>query len=291
MTTSWPWRATRTRARARSSTSSPACRQHTGKLAGQDGGAGLRGLVTFADHRFKLVDLPGTYSLLADSVDEEVARDFLLFGQPDCTVVVCDATVLERNLLLVLQILEITPRVVVCTNLMDEADRKRIALESNVLEARARCAGRADRRPPRSGARPSHEARARNRAAGQRQPTPTSVGFDAEFEGRHRRVDARPAGGPSWLAVRAVDRDASARRRRAHRRSAPGRRVQPTDQQARRCRARRGPCMSSSPAPSSDQILARAGELRAGFGGGSARPRRPLQCTRARQESRRPLSP
>jgi ferrous iron transport protein B len=72
------------------------------------------------------VDLPGTYSLLSASTDEEIARDFILFGQPDCTVVVTDATALERNLNLVFQVTEISDKVVVCVNLMDEARRKGI---------------------------------------------------------------------------------------------------------------------------------------------------------------------
>ncbi|HIC14714.1 MAG TPA: ferrous iron transporter B, partial [Gemmatimonadetes bacterium] len=84
--------------------------------------------------RAKVVDLPGTYSLLAGSVDEEVARDFVLFGRPDVTVVVVDATRLERNLNLVLQILEITDRVVVFLNLVDEARRHGIAVDSSRLE-------------------------------------------------------------------------------------------------------------------------------------------------------------
>ncbi len=108
-------------------------RQHTGNWPGKTV-ARAEGTFHHGGSRFTLVDLPGTYSLLADSVDEEVARDFVLFGRPDCTVVVCDATVLERNLHLVLQVLTITDRVVVCANLMDEADRKRIALEARVLE-------------------------------------------------------------------------------------------------------------------------------------------------------------
>ncbi len=108
-------------------------RQHTGNWPGKTV-ARAEGTFTYAGRRFNLVDLPGTYSLLARSVDEEIARDFVLFGRPDCTVVVCDATVLERNLHLVLQVLEITDRAVVCANLMDEADRKQIALEARVLE-------------------------------------------------------------------------------------------------------------------------------------------------------------
>ena len=83
--------------------------------------------------RFKLVDLPGTYSLLSASQDEEISRNFLLFGQPDCTVVVADATALERNLNLVLQVLEITDRVVLCVNLMDEAARKGLEVDVRSL--------------------------------------------------------------------------------------------------------------------------------------------------------------
>ena len=81
-----------------------------------------------------MVDLPGTYSLQAGSADEEVARDFILFGQPDVTVVVVDAMRLERNLNLVLQILEITDRVVVCLNLVDEARRHGITVDAGRLE-------------------------------------------------------------------------------------------------------------------------------------------------------------
>jgi len=97
-------------------------RQHTGNWPGKTVSRAEGGF-EYADKRYKLVDLPGTYSLLATSPDEEIARDFILFGQPDVTVVVVDATRLERNLNLVLQVLEITDRVVVCLNLMDEAER------------------------------------------------------------------------------------------------------------------------------------------------------------------------
>ncbi|GAB4252054.1 MAG: hypothetical protein Kow00109_27690 [Acidobacteriota bacterium] len=104
-------------------------RQHTGNWPGK---TVLRaeGLFTTERHTYRVVDLPGTYSLLAHSADEEVARDFLLFGNPDVTVVVLDATTLERNLNLLLQILEITPRVVVAVNLMDEAERKGIRVDT-----------------------------------------------------------------------------------------------------------------------------------------------------------------
>ena len=91
------------------------------------------GAVAFGGVRYKLVDLPGTYSLLSASQDEEIARNFILFGQPDCTVVVMDATALERNLNLALQVLEITDKVVLCVNLMDEAKRKGLEVDVRAL--------------------------------------------------------------------------------------------------------------------------------------------------------------
>ena len=97
-------------------------KQHTGNWPGKTVTRAEGGYI-FSEKRFKLVDLPGTYSLLSTSVDEEVARDFVLFGQPDVTVIVVDATRLERNLNLVLQINEITDRSILCLNLMDEARR------------------------------------------------------------------------------------------------------------------------------------------------------------------------
>jgi len=107
-------------------------RQHTGNWPGKTVSRAEGGF-EYGDNRYKLVDLPGTYSLLATSLDEEIARDFILFGQPDVTVVVVDATRLERNLNLVLQVLEITDRVVVCLNLMDEAERHGLIVDERRL--------------------------------------------------------------------------------------------------------------------------------------------------------------
>lgn len=90
-------------------------RQHTGNWPGKTV-ARAEGTFAHGGRRVKVVDLPGAYSLHAGSADEEVARDFLLFGRPDATVVVVDAMRLERNLNLALQIMEITDRVVVCLN-------------------------------------------------------------------------------------------------------------------------------------------------------------------------------
>ena len=107
-------------------------RQHVGNWTGKTV-MRAEGGYAFHDRRYKLVDLPGTYSLLSASEDEEISRNFLLFGRPDCTVVVVDATALERNLNIVLQVIEITDKVVVCVNLMDEARRKGIEVDVRSL--------------------------------------------------------------------------------------------------------------------------------------------------------------
>ena len=107
-------------------------RQHTGNWPGKTVARAEGGFV-YGERRYKLVDLPGTYSLLSASYDEEIARDFILFGRPDVTVVVVDATRLERNLNLVLQVLEITDRVAVCLNLMDEAIRRGLTVDGRRL--------------------------------------------------------------------------------------------------------------------------------------------------------------
>ncbi|MFQ5795800.1 MAG: FeoB small GTPase domain-containing protein [Candidatus Bipolaricaulia bacterium] len=107
-------------------------RQHTGNWPGKTV-TRAEGGYQYDGRRYKLVDLPGTYSLLTTSLDEEVARDFILFGQPDVTVVVADANRLERNLNLILQMLEITDRVVVCLNLMDEAQRHGLEIDHRRL--------------------------------------------------------------------------------------------------------------------------------------------------------------
>ena len=106
--------------------------QHTGNWAGKTV-ANAQGEYQLHGRRFVLVDLPGTYSLLANSLEEGVARDYLCFGHPDAVIVVADATCLERNLNLILQILEVTRKVVVCVNLMDEAAKKGIRVDLEAL--------------------------------------------------------------------------------------------------------------------------------------------------------------
>ena len=110
-------------------------RQHTGNWAGKTV-ATARGEYTFEGKRYQLVDLPGTYSLAAHSQEEAVARDYIQSGQADAVVVVCDATCLERNLILVLQVLELTGKVLVCVNLLDEAERLGIQVDLSGLSQR-----------------------------------------------------------------------------------------------------------------------------------------------------------
>lgn len=107
--------------------------QHTGNWSGKTV-TGAKGSHTYKDTKFTLIDLPGCYSLLAHSAEEEVARDFICFENPDGVVVVCDAICLERNLNLVLQTIEITPKTVVCVNLIDEAEKKKIKIDFEKLE-------------------------------------------------------------------------------------------------------------------------------------------------------------
>ncbi|MGI6081751.1 MAG: FeoB small GTPase domain-containing protein [Limnochordia bacterium] len=108
-------------------------RQHTGNWPGK---TVLRteGVCLSPFGAFRIIDLPGTYTLLAATAEERVARDFICFGKPDATIVMADATALERNLTLVLQVMEITDRIVVCVNLIDEAQRKGVAVDTAALQ-------------------------------------------------------------------------------------------------------------------------------------------------------------
>lgn len=104
-------------------------KQHTGNWPGKTV-LKAEGKFNYKGTTYTLIDLPGTYSLLANSLDEQIARDFICFESPDVTIIVADATCLERNLNLVLQVMEITSNAIVCLNLIDEAKRKK--LEVNV---------------------------------------------------------------------------------------------------------------------------------------------------------------
>ncbi len=109
--------------------------QHTGNWPGKTVG-NARGFYTYKNKTYALIDIPGTYSLISHSAEEEIARDFLCFGNSDATVIVCDATCLQRNLNLVLQTMEVTNNVILCVNLMDEAERKQIHVDCRSLAKR-----------------------------------------------------------------------------------------------------------------------------------------------------------
>ncbi len=107
--------------------------QHTGNWAGKTV-TNAQGYLDTDKYSYVLVDIPGTYSLMAHSAEEEVARNFICFGKIDAVVVVCDATCLERNMNLVLQTMEVCKNVIVCVNLVDEAKRKNIFIDIKKLE-------------------------------------------------------------------------------------------------------------------------------------------------------------
>ena len=109
-------------------------RQHTGNWPGKTVGSAW-GRARLGAEEILLVDTPGAYSLTAHSAEEEHARDAICFGGAHCVVVVCDANCLERNLHLVLQILEVTDRVVMCVNLLDEAKKNGVEVDLKALEA------------------------------------------------------------------------------------------------------------------------------------------------------------
>ena len=108
-------------------------KQHTGNWPGKTV-ATARGDFKYNNKDYALIDLPGTYSLFALSQEEVVARDFICFGNPDAVIVVCDANCLERNLNLAFQIMELTDKVILCINLVDEAKKKGIEINKDILE-------------------------------------------------------------------------------------------------------------------------------------------------------------
>lgn len=110
-------------------------KQHTGNWAGKTVGL-AEGNMPYKNKIFQWIDLPGTYSLFSNSRDEEIARNYIVFEKPDVTLVVVDATSLERNLNLALQVLEMTKNVIICINLIDEAEKKGINIKEQVLTRR-----------------------------------------------------------------------------------------------------------------------------------------------------------
>ncbi len=108
-------------------------KQHTGNWPGKTV-CTARGDFSYRDINYSLIDLPGTYSLFPLSQEEIVARDFICFGSPDAVIVVCDSTCIERNLNLLFQVMELTDNVILCLNLLDEANKKGIKINKNKLE-------------------------------------------------------------------------------------------------------------------------------------------------------------
>ena len=102
--------------------------QHTGNWTGKTV-ANATGYFEYRGENYQVVDIPGTYSIMSHSEEEEIARNYICFGNPDVTIVVVDATCLERNLNLVLQIAEITDNIILCVNLLDEAKKKKITVD------------------------------------------------------------------------------------------------------------------------------------------------------------------
>jgi len=110
-------------------------KQHTGNWAGKT--VDLKtGTFSFKKNEYEMIDLPGTYSLFSNSLDEKVARDYIVFEKPDITLVILDATALERNMNLALQVMEVTDRIIICINLIDEAEKLGIKINDKVLMKR-----------------------------------------------------------------------------------------------------------------------------------------------------------
>lgn len=187
--------------------------QHTGNWPGKTV-LKAEGYYQHKGDHFSLIDLPGTYSLFANSVEEQIARDFICFAHPDVTVVVTDGTCLERNLNLVLQVLEITSKAVVCVNLLDEAQRKGISIDLELLgqELGVPVVGTAAR----TGMGLDDLKEAINQVAtGNLHPCPRQIVYDPLIEAAIQELEERAnlRGyqniNPRWLALRLLEGDPS----------------------------------------------------------------------------------
>lgn len=184
--------------------------QHTGNWPGKTV-VNARGEYRHKDLEHILVDLPGTYSLFASSAEEEVARDFLCFGNANAVVVVSDATCLERNLNLVFQVMELTEHVILCINLIDEARKKNIIIDGKGIEEELGipvilCAARNG-----TGMKELRET-VYNVTTGKINPKPRQLLYDEEIENKLNSIipllTSRIHGiNPRWLALRILDGD------------------------------------------------------------------------------------
>jgi len=188
-------------------------KQHTGNWPGKTV-TNAQGRYRHKDKNFILVDIPGTYSLMANSVEEEIARDFVCFGEPDAVIVVTDATCLERNLNLVLQTLEITDRVVVCVNLIDEAKRKKIRINCEELSKRLGVPVIPTNARRKTGLDELMDA-VYAVSTGQISPEPIKVTYDDEIERAIDMIQPKIMQltacriNPRWVAVKLLDGDES----------------------------------------------------------------------------------
>jgi ferrous iron transport protein B len=188
-------------------------KQHTGNWPGKTV-TNAQGRYFHGGQSFVLVDLPGTYSIMSNSVEEEIARDFICFGNPHATVVVTDATCLERNLNLVLQILEVTDKVVVCVNLLDEARRKTIEIDLEKLSAILGVPVVGTNARDGIGLKELKEA-VHDVATGKTETRPVRVGYDSALEQALAvltpSVNVLTEGrlNPRWGALRLLDNDAA----------------------------------------------------------------------------------
>lgn len=184
--------------------------QHTGNWPGKTV-VNARGEFTHRDKENILVDLPGTYSLFASSVEEEVARDFICFGNSDAVIVVTDATCLERNINLVYQVMELTDKVILCINLIDEAKKKNIVIDGQGIEKElgipvVLCAARSG-----IGIKELKEA-VYKVTTGQTEPNPKIVTYQNYLEDIIKSIqpviEKNVSGiNPRWLALRIIDGD------------------------------------------------------------------------------------
>ncbi|WP_313524093.1 ferrous iron transporter B [Anaerotignum sp.] len=187
--------------------------QHTGNWPGKTV-TNAQGFCSTKNNSYVLVDIPGTYSLMAHSAEEEVARNFICFGNPDAVVVVCDATCLERNLNLVLQTIEISSNVIVCINLMDEAKRKHIKIDLDTISKRlgVPVVGAVARKKKSLSALMDVVDKVTD---GGIQPTPLSVRYQKEIEEAIATLEpvvgkkAKGKLNSRWLSIKLLDQDES----------------------------------------------------------------------------------
>jgi len=188
-------------------------RQHTGNWAGKTVER-AEGEFTHNGKTFRVIDLPGTYSLYSNSADEEVARNYIIFEKPDVTIVVLDATSLERNLNLALQVLEMTNRVVVCINLMDEAAKLGIRINLDRISERLGVPVAAISARSKTGIEALLDL-VEKVASGRIIPVPIRVTYSEEIEQSIQKLepfirqtlgDLFPA---RWVALRLLDGDGS----------------------------------------------------------------------------------